>query len=305
MIHLNKIKGTVLTNINDIKEYLETYDELRELWNLPRNIVPDAVRKDDSMLAAFCFENPKLLQLLIRWAATAEITFKFAVNSHISAVNWIDTSSTETAQISKLRIYNTCDIDIPIDKQKLFTVDLSEQTHVLLTGPNRGGKSTVLRSILRSVLLAHTYGVVIGDGCEISYINWIKSNLRIEDLPGSESLFEREVSFAANTLRIKGTGLILIDELFHSTNPNDSIKASQIYLNQLWSKNRIFSIISTHIFELVEQSPESVKKLCCPAEELEDGTIIYKYGLNDGICKISSVNDILKEKSLCVEESKK
>jgi DNA mismatch repair ATPase MutS len=133
----------------------------------------------------------------------------------------------------------------------------------------------------------------------MTYINWIRSNLRIEDLPGSESLFEREVSFAANTLNTNGNGLILIDELFHSTNPNDSIKASNIYLHKLWSKTNILSIISTHIFELVEKSPNSIKKICCPADELEDGTIIYKYGLNDGICKISSVNDILKEKCLC------
>jgi hypothetical protein len=294
-IHLNKIKLTILDNINDIQEYLNLYDELRKLWVIPRNIIPDAVRKDNSMLAAFCFENPTLLQLLIRGAATAEVTFRIAVNPKITAVDWSPTK--------QLIIENTCDIDIQHSKQKLFTVNLNTDSHSLLTGPNRGGKSTVLRAVLRSVILAHTYGVIIGDNCNLSYIDWIKSNLRIEDLPGSESLFEREVSFASNTLNIKGSGLVLIDELFHSTNPNDSIKASNIYLKKLWSRNNIFSIISTHIFELVQESPDNIKKLCCPAEELDDGSIVYKYGISDGICKISSVNDILKEKCLFGESA--
>jgi ribonuclease PH len=39
-----------------------------------------------------------------------------------------------------------------------------------------------------------------------------------------------------------------------------------------------------------------VQKLCCPANYRDDGSVDYKYGLTKGICTVSSVKEILKEK---------
>ena len=71
----------------------------------------------------------------------------------------------------------------------------------------------------------------------------------------------------------KRTGLILIDELFHSTNPPDAETSARIFLKQLWDLSHVKSIVSTHIFALCEEDHERVKKLCCPAHESEDGQI--------------------------------
>jgi hypothetical protein len=293
-IHLMKIRDTVLERAEGVQKYLTAYDELRTLWKLPRNPIPPEIRSDSRRLTAFCFENKTVLKLLLRWVARAEIAYRFAVSPKIVSVKW--------TQNKQFFIENTCDIGIPEQKQKPFSVSLSSKSHALLTGPNRGGKSTVLRSIMRTLLLAHTYGVVIADRCEMSYLDWIQSSLRIEDLPGSASLFEREVTFAAESLNRPGYGFVLIDELFHSTNPSDAIMASNIYLKQLWNNDKISSIISTHVFKLVDDAPNNIERLCCPAEDLGNGIIDYKYGLEHGICKISSVMDILIERGLCVSE---
>ena len=299
-MHLVKIRDTVLERAEGVQKYLTAYDELRTLWKLPRNPIPLEIRSDSRRLTAFCFENQTVLKLLLRWVARAEIAYRFAVSDKIVSVRWNSSLCENTSQFI---IQNTCDISIPQQKQKPFSINLaSPKSHALLTGPNRGGKSTVLRSVLRGLLLAHTYGVAVASECKMTYIDWIQSSLRIEDLPGSASLFEREVTFAAESLKRPGRGFVLVDELFHSTNPSDAIMASNIYLKQLWNNPKISSIISTHVFKLVDDAPDNIERLCCPANDLGNGIIEYKYGLENGVCKVSSVMDILIERGLCLSE---
>jgi DNA mismatch repair ATPase MutS len=162
-----------------------------------------------------------------------------------------------------------------------------------LTGPNRGGKSTALRAFVSSALLAHTYGCIIGHHSKLTPFKYIFASLKADDIPGSKSHFEREVDFTAQTLQLEGPTLVFIDELFHTTNPPDALLSCKVYCNKLWNRNDVVSVISTHLFELVETSDEAkVKKICCPATS-ENGKIIYKYGIENGMCKISSVSEIL------------
>jgi hypothetical protein len=50
--------------------------------------------------------------------------------------------------------------------------------------------------------------------------------------------------------------------------------------------------VSTHVFPLVERAPaEKVKAICCPATE-KDGDVEYSYGVQPGICRVSSVKKV-------------
>lgn len=200
-----------------------------------------------------------------------------------------------------INLIGAYDPQISEDKRKLINFSTAKSQHYLLTGPNRGGKSTVLRSVLINVLLAQAYGVCLAQKMTISPVKWIHTCLRLEDIPGTHSLFEREVFMAARSLsrlRADSQGLILIDELFHSTNPSDSNRASKIYTQHIWNSLEAISVISTHDFNLVEMAPANIGRLCCPATERQDGAIEYSYCLKEGICTISSVNEILVEKGV-------
>jgi DNA mismatch repair ATPase MutS len=126
--------------------------------------------------------------------------------------------------------------------------------------------------------------------------------LKPDDLPGSKSRFEREIEFTANTLRFNEPILIFIDELYHSTNPPDALRSCQIYCSQLWKKDNIVSVISTHLFELVENAEENIQKLCCAASIDEDGDIHFEYTLKKGICRVSSVDELLKNNGLLLSK---
>jgi hypothetical protein len=310
-VHLRHIDATVRATGENIARLVAASNRLRDLFleigvKLPAVPFPAAATAmgllaDKRRLVAYCIEHPFSLQLLLEWIGAWEVAVAMATHPQIIPIVWRSSAEGEPVYI---HLRDTCDIMgtgtaiVAAAKQKPFSVSLGggkASPHALLTGPNRGGKSTVLRALLRSVVLAHTYGVAIGSYCEMTPIDWIQSSLRMEDLPGTASLFEREVAFAKESLRRPAhtRGLICIDELFHSTNPPDAAAASRGYLRALWARTGTASIISTHIFPLVEEAPPTVQRLCCPADEDAAGTVIYRYGLECGICKVSSVRDII------------
>ena len=224
----------------------------------------------------------------LRLLGQMEVLLALASRPDICPVRWSKSESTI------LKLKGCYDFHVDVKNQKTFNLDLSDKTHVLLTGPNRGGKSTVLRAVTSSIRLAHTYGCAFGSDCEMSVLTNMFTCLKPDDLPGTKSRFEREVEFTSGTLRPRGPAIILIDELYHSTNPSDAREACKVYLKMLWDQPNTLSIISTHIFDLVEDSDETkVQRLCCPAKDLGNGHVEFLYGLEHGICKVSSVHELL------------
>jgi len=186
------------------------------------------------------------------------------------------------------------DLAISTDRAVCSTVEL--KGHCLLTGPNRGGKSSSLRAILQQVLLGQTFGFTrYATGSWAPYRN-VLSRLKSHDTSGKESLFEMEVRNASRMLKkANGHSLVLIDELFHSTNPPDAETSAKVFLKRLWTMP-IQSIISTHIFSLCEAPPPNIQTLCCPA--LDGEKIQYSYSLQMGVCRVSSVKEVLREAGL-------
>lgn len=191
--------------------------------------------------------------------------------------------------------------DIAVLKKGATLSTLALENHCMVTGPNRGGKSSALRAVLQQVLLGQTFGLSYHATGSWRPFQQIFSRLKSKDHAGKESLFEMEVRMAATMLKTtKFTGkhsLVLIDELFHSTNPPDAEISAKLFLQQLWDLPNVKSMISTHIFSLCEM-PQKPQMICVPAEETTDGRIQYSYKLAPGICRVSSVREVLKEHGL-------
>lgn len=229
-----------------------------------------------------------------------EVMFRLAQDKRFCAPIWLDRTSDNLLKLTNF-------YDISLKNPKKSSITFTRTTgHACLTGPNRGGKSSSLRGILQNILWAQTYGLVPCDRYEGHIFSWIVSSLRAEDRPGESSLFEREVEIAVNILKKaaqsnkgRGQGLVLIDELFHSTNPPDGEKSAQIFLSRLWPNKNVVSCISTHVYRLVEDADDSIQKLCCLATvNPNNKSIEYTYTLQHGICKVSSVDEVLQENGL-------
>jgi hypothetical protein len=187
------------------------------------------------------------------------------------------------------------DISLKVEKAVESSIELGEKSHAVLTGPNGGGKSSFLRASLQSVLIGHAYGFAPAKEAFMPRFVWIASGLQLRDTPGTYSMFETEVKFAADCIRatqMGGPGLVLFDELFHSTNPPDSQRSAIQFLHRLWKKKETFSIVSTHLFPLIRAAPPHVQAICCHATQSDDGSLAFTYGVQPGICEVSSVHKV-------------
>jgi hypothetical protein len=199
----------------------------------------------------------------------------------------------------KLEIKSLYHPGVPFGKRVLNDIDLSN--HMLVTGPNRGGKSTLCKSVGLAIMTAQTWGFAWAKSMEFVPIVHFETALAPADTLGRLSLFEAEIEFAKHILTISDKpqgAFVIMDEIFHSTNAHDGAEASLVFLNQLYSKSgSAGSIISTHYRELPDKLKDKAQTFCMEAFESQKG-LTYTYRCIPGISTLSSVREILKERGL-------
>ena len=257
--HLKSIDDIVLEKGRLVLQFKNLYNKLQYILNKHgfkffKCPLPDI--NDERDATAYAILESSYFKMALKYIGSLEVIICLANQTDIHPVKWLN--SKEPVFIAK----DIFDFQVS-NKRKTISLNFSKK-NALLTGPNKGGKSTVLRALSISALLAHTYGCSLGF-LTLTPFNKMFVCLKPDDLPGSKSRFEREIEFTSNTLTLSEPTLIFIDELYHSTNPPDALRSCQIYCNQLWAKPNIVSVISTHFFELVEKAPDTIQKICCPA----------------------------------------
>jgi hypothetical protein len=271
-----------------LKTIFETmYPEKKEL-------LEDFTDSDSYRSFASGWDFPYRIQLALWMIGDLEVIHRIALHQAIQPVSFQQTKVVKMVEL----VNPLLDTATPISF--LLT---PKRSHCLMTGPNGGGKSTVLRCILINLVFAQTLGVCFGTSSgtySLHPFDWIQSGLQLQDLPGQLSMFEREVEFSSQALHKarkypNQRGMLLFDELFHSTNPPDGERTATLFLEQIWAFPHMSSFISTHVFSLAESSPSYVQKLCVPAEQ-KNGTLHFTYRLQEGICKVSSVDLVLKKR---------
>lgn len=171
--------------------------------------------------------------------------------------------------------------------------------HVVLTGPNRGGKSTFCKSVGLAIITAQSWGFVWAASAYLTPFAGIHTALETQGKLGHASTFEAEIAFAKTVLADTKTPVfVMMDEIFTSTNAVDGVEASHAFLTKLYSKQGVISLISTHYRELTKlfESQASLYRLACSTDE--GGSLAYTYRVEDGVSDKSSVSEILKEHGL-------
>lgn len=283
-------RATALHRIAAKTRELQTYFEDRGLLKHTALVVPE-IPYELHEAAAWLDDEPLGLKIIWKLLGQMTVSLTIAADDNWHPIPWNSTTNNEF----ELEGF----ADLAILPSKAVRSVLTLDHHAILTGPNRGGKSSNLRGILQQVLLGQTFGCTFQ--CKGSWrpFGYIGTRLKSYDSAGKESLFEMEVRHAATMLHnIQSSNthaLLLIDELFHSTNPPDGETAAILFLEQLWELPHVKSIVSTHIFRLCSAPPAMVIPLCCPATVQDDGKVAYTYELCPGICTTSSVQEVLEE----------
>ena len=298
--HFMKLDGDCLELGKSIAELRTTATELVSSWKKFFPSWLDSWIKecpaDIRQGFAFVLETPVWLPHLFRALGRFEVLYILANRADVVPTQFVD--SVEPI----LMIRDFGDPSIPSEQRVISSARLGGKNsvkHAILTGPNRGGKSSYMRGILTNIVLSHAFGCCFAGKAQMTHFSWIANGLRLDDTPGEKSMFEREVSFSSGIIqKTEGRGIVLYDELFHSTNPPDAIRSSEIFCGDLWKKNNCLSVVSTHVYSLALQAPPTlVKPICVAAWKMGD-KFKFSYNVQKGVCQVSSVDLVLKQYGL-------
>lgn len=163
-----------------------------------------------------------------------------------------------------------------------------QQNFLLLTGANMSGKTTFMRSLGVSALLAHIGMGVPAASLQISFLQGIITNMHVEDdILKGESYFFAEVKrmkLTAEKLQNKAPHLVLMDELFKGTNVHDAYECTSAVIEGLLHRPEHLMILSTHLYEVAQQVSERKEiQFAHFITETADENFRFTYKLKEGI----------------------
>jgi len=235
-------------------------------------------------LFARLYNDASSLVPLLQWIGKVDVYTSIASLKSICFPRWSQN------KVEFTNIYH------PSLKNPIFNT-VSLQSHAILTGPNRGGKSTICKAIGISIVCAQSWGFAFASKATLTPFARIETALSPADTVGRLSLFETEIEFAKTVVEAAERPLfVMMDEIFHSTNAHDGVEASRVFLNRLYTLPNTVSLISTHYRVLAEEY-KKVQSLQVEAITTESG-LKYTYQVIPGISTKSSVMEILQERGL-------
>ncbi|WKX91921.1 hypothetical protein Q1695_010172 [Nippostrongylus brasiliensis] len=211
---------------------------------------------------------------------------------------------TEEPVLSIVQGYHPClAIKLPTnDAMSTFTYIANDShlggTHaktVLLTGPNMGGKSTLMRQVAVLTVMAHMGSLVPAESMRLSPVDRIFTRIGANDrLICGQSTFFVELSETLVILKnATKHSLVLIDELGRGTSTFDGTAIASAVLSDVSRRLQCRSFFSTHYHSLCKTASVNpniaLAHMACMVEnENEDNPteecVTFLYRLTDGVC---------------------
>ena len=156
---------------------------------------------------------------------------------------------------------------------------------LLITGPNMSGKSTYMRQLAITVIMAQMGSFVPASSATLPIFDKIFTRIGAsDDLVSGESTFMVEMIEAKNALvGATDKSLVLFDELGRGTATFDGMSLARAILEYISEKVKCKTLFSTHYHELTDLDKRipSIKNVHVEARE-EDGNVVFLHKIMDG-----------------------
>ncbi len=165
-------------------------------------------------------------------------------------------------------------------------IAMSPETSVLLiTGPNMGGKSTYMRQLALTAVMAQMGCFVPADQAELPLFDQIFTRIGAsDDLVSGQSTFMVEMLETQYAIdHATENSLILLDEIGRGTSTYDGIALAQSIVEHIHDDIKAKTLFSTHYHELttLSDSLSNLKNVHVGAVE-EEGKVIFLHKVLDG-----------------------
>lgn len=163
---------------------------------------------------------------------------------------------------------------------------MDEDTNILLiTGPNMAGKSTYMRQMAITVIMAQIGCFVPASSATLPIFDQIFTRIGAsDDLVSGESTFMVEMTEANNAItNATQNSLILFDELGRGTATFDGMALAQSIIEYIHENIKAKTFFSTHYHELtdLENNLKGLKNIHVSAYE-ENGNITFLHKIKNG-----------------------
>jgi len=163
---------------------------------------------------------------------------------------------------------------------------LDARTRMLvITGPNMGGKSTYMRQVALTVLLASMGSFVPARTCRLGPVDAIHTRIgAADDLANAQSTFMLEMTEAAAILHgATEHSLVLMDEIGRGTSTFDGLALASAIATHLHDRCRAFTLFATHYFELTEFPARHERAANAHVSAVESGhDIVFLHRIEPG-----------------------
>ncbi|WP_163536866.1 DNA mismatch repair protein MutS [Gracilibacillus sp. YIM 98692] len=165
-------------------------------------------------------------------------------------------------------------------------INLEEEKHLLLiTGPNMSGKSTYMRQLALTILMAQVGCFVPAKSAHLPIFDQIFTRIgAADDLVSGQSTFMVEMLEANHAIQhATNKSLILLDEIGRGTSTYDGMALAQAIIEYLHDHVQAKTLFSTHYHELtsLETSLQAMKNIHVKAEEI-DGRVVFLHQIHEG-----------------------
>ena len=203
----------------------------------------------------------------------------------------------------------------PILKDDQISNPINLNKNIIVTGPNAGGKTTYVKTVLANVILGQTIGITYSLRSKMILYDTINSFMRVSDILGTRSYFEAEAEYCLNMINKavdismqNKRGLFLMDEPMHSTPPTEGMATAYAVIEYLSKLDGITLIITTHFHRLVkleELYPEKFINLSVDAIP-HNNRYIFPYKIKRGysyLCIAIELLDIKEFPSIIIDNA--
>ena len=174
--------------------------------------------------------------------------------------------------------------------------------HILITGPNAAGKTTLLKTTIFNIILSQQMGYGFYKKAKLKPYDMIHCYINIPDTSARDSLFQAEAKRCKDILsKIENNTLrhfCVFDELYSGTNPYEAISSAYAFLKYLHKSENVNFVLTTHFLDLCKRL-EKEKKMHNYHMKIEiDQTnedFKYTYKMAKGISEIKGGIKVLKD----------
>ena len=298
-------KCSQLTNrFKNIIKYYDACITLQNIYNLPKcvssryieNIINDCKHCYLNFgKYLFYFKNMDML-LFSQYNECMNIFFEY----YSISKTFIDYDMCYTVYLEESTTCHIKMVDfyhISIKKSTTNSLELYN-SNCIITGPNAAGKSTLIKSVVLNVLLSQTYGIANAKTIELTPFYYLSTQMNIPDIKGKQSLFESEMLRCKQSIDIikelpsSMKTLLVMDEVFSSTNIIEGIAGAYAILNKISSFANVCNFVTTHFLYLT-RTPK-YEKYKMDASIQNDDSISYSYKLKKGVSTQYIALELLK-----------